>query len=189
MDRPTRRRLLAGASTSLFAAVAGCLTGDGADTRTTATRTTRRPTTTATTEDRTTTATDESTTATTTTEEPATTTTAEPTSTTAEPTTTTTADPEPAVVVAVGPGGATRFDPEETTVSVGDVVEWRWDSDGHNVVLESQPSGADWSGTGDAGTTFDEGYVYSHRFDVAGTYEYECYPHQNLGMVGTVVVE
>jgi len=208
MDRPTRRRLLAGASTSLFAAVAGCLTGgdgdgtlttverpasttESTDTRTRTTRT-EEPTTaepaTATTEEPTTATTEEPTTAestATTTEEP---TTAESTAaTTEEPTTT--AAPEPAVVVAVGPGGATRFEPEEATVSVGAVVEWRWESDGHNVVVERQPSGGDWSGTGDAGTTFDDGYVHSHRFDVAGTYEYVCYPHQNLGMVGSVVVE
>jgi len=190
MVRPTRRRLLAGASTSLFAAVAGCVTGsDGDGTFTTVTRST---TTTTSTDTETTTSTEGPTTTTTeeptATEEPTTTATEKPTATTTEESTTT-AEPEPAVVVSVGSGGSTRFDPEEATVSVGDVVEWRWDSDGHNVVVESQPSNASWSGTGDAGTTFDEGYVYAHRFEVAGSYEYECYPHQNLGMAGSVVVE
>jgi len=95
-----------------------------------------------------------------------------------------------ATVVAVGPGGETRFDPETVTVAAGDTVRWEWDSGGHNVRPDSQPADADWSGTpGGDGDTYGDGYTYEFTFEVAGQYEYYCAPHQSLGMVGTVVVE
>lgn len=92
--------------------------------------------------------------------------------------------------VVVGPDGKNVFDPESVTVSVGDTVTWTWDSDTHNVVVESQPEGANWGGTsGGATETYDQGHEYSHTFDTAGTYEYYCNPHRGLGMEGEVVVE
>lgn len=89
--------------------------------------------------------------------------------------------------ITVGPGGDLVFDPAEVTVSAGTTVEWVWDSSFHTVTPESQPDGADWSGTGTE--TQDEGYTHSHTFDVTGTYEYYCDPHRGSGMVGTLTVE
>jgi plastocyanin len=92
--------------------------------------------------------------------------------------------------VVVGPDGTNVFDSDSLTVAVGETVTWTWDSNTHNVVVESQPDGADWSGTdGGATETYDEGYEYTHTFDTAGTYEYYCSPHRGLGMEGEVVVE
>jgi len=90
--------------------------------------------------------------------------------------------------VTVGPGGNLVFEPAEVYVAPGDTVKWVWDSDGHNVVPESQPDGADWGGTGSASELFDSGYEYEHTFETLGTYEYVCTPHAQAGMVGSVVV-
>ncbi|WP_439026256.1 plastocyanin/azurin family copper-binding protein [Haloarchaeobius sp. DT45] len=100
-----------------------------------------------------------------------------------------TATQEPGTV-AVGPGGNFVFTPEEITVSTGETVTWQWESDNHNVVVESQPDGADWPGTAGGETkVYDKGHTYEYTFEVPGTYEYYCSPHRNVGMVGTVVVE
>jgi len=88
--------------------------------------------------------------------------------------------------VIVGPGGDFTFDPEELTVSTGTTVTFDWDSNFHNVVPTSQPDDADWSGETE---TFDKGHTYEYTFEVAGTYEYVCEPHEGSGMVGTIVVE
>jgi len=88
--------------------------------------------------------------------------------------------------VIVGPGGDFTFDPEELTVSTGTTVTFEWDSNFHNVVPTSQPSDADWSGETD---TFDSGHTYEYTFEVAGTYEYVCEPHEGSGMTGTIIVE
>lgn len=95
-----------------------------------------------------------------------------------------------ATSVVVGPNGDFRFAPSSVTVAVGDVVEWVWSSGGHNVVADSTPEGADWTGTEGAPTAvYDAGHAYSHTFDVAGTYTYYCNPHRGSGMTGEVVVE
>jgi plastocyanin len=65
-----------------------------------------------------------------------------------------------------------------------------WESRGHNVKPADVPAESDWTGTeGDRGTTYPSGHVYTHTFEVAGTYDYVCVPHRTSGMVGTVVVE
>ena len=90
----------------------------------------------------------------------------------------------------VGPGGSLVFEPESVTVSTGETVAWEWDSSGHNVVVDSQPEGGEWTGTdGGSSTTYDQGHTHTFTFDVAGTYEYFCAPHQSVGMRGTIVVE
>ncbi|MFW6376660.1 MAG: plastocyanin/azurin family copper-binding protein [archaeon] len=91
--------------------------------------------------------------------------------------------------VAVGPGGSLVFEPEDLEITPGTTVEWVWDSDDHNIVVDEQPDGADWEGTeGGPGTTYDTGHTYSHTFETTGTYEYACEPHRASGMLGTVVV-
>jgi len=123
--------------------------------------------------------------------EPTPTATPEPTPTaTPEPTPTDTATPEATAAadetVVVGPDGDLVFDPAELRVEVGATVLWRWDSGGHTVTVESQPDGADWRATGQE--THDSGYTHTHTFEVAGTYEYVCLPHESAGMVGSVTV-
>lgn len=90
--------------------------------------------------------------------------------------------------VSVGAFGNLVFDPESLTISPGTTVTFEWESDNHNVVPESQPSGANWEGEGEQGITFDQGHSYSHTFETEGTYEYVCTPHEAAGMVGEIVV-
>ena len=95
--------------------------------------------------------------------------------------------------VRVGPDEQLKFTPgtdRPLTVPAGTEVGFVWESDQHNVVVESQPDGANWAGTpGDPDTVYDEGYEYGHTFDVPGTYEFFCQAHRSAGMVGTIVVE
>ncbi|WP_435349504.1 plastocyanin/azurin family copper-binding protein [Haloarchaeobius sp. HRN-SO-5] len=99
-------------------------------------------------------------------------------------------DEVPENTVIVGPDNTFVFEPDSLTVSPGTEVTWEWDSNTHNVVVESQPDGADWPGTeGGESQTFDEGYVYSYTFEVPGTYTYYCSPHRAQGMQGEIIVE
>lgn len=98
-----------------------------------------------------------------------------------------------AETVEVGPGGALVFDPgtdEPLTVDPGTTVRFVWDSDTHNIAVEEQPERADWEGTpGGPDEVYDEGYEYTHTFEVPGTYEFYCRPHRSVGMEATIVVE
>jgi plastocyanin len=102
-------------------------------------------------------------------------------------TATDTPTPQAELTVSVGPDGNFRFDPEEFTIAVGETVRWVWASPGHNVSPASQPSGAEWPGRDES--TYDAGTTHSYTFEVAGTYEYHCDPHQSVGMVGSFTVE
>lgn len=98
--------------------------------------------------------------------------------------------PEVAAEVAVGTGDGFQFDPESVTVSVGDTIRWVWETRGHNVKPGDIPADADWTGTpGDEGETFQSEYVYAYTFEVAGTYDYYCAPHESFGMTGSFTVE
>lgn len=91
--------------------------------------------------------------------------------------------------VVVGPGGSLVFEAENLQILQGTTVDFVWDSNGHNIVVESQPEGANWEGTeGGAGDLYDEGHEYSHTFETLGTYEYFCAPHKGAGMVGNIEV-
>lgn len=89
-------------------------------------------------------------------------------------------------VVTVGPDGDLRYEPAELEVEVDSTVAWKWDSGGHTVTVQRKPSGADWRGTNLSEK--DAGYVMARTFDVEGTYEYYCTPHQSAGMNGTLEV-
>jgi len=94
-----------------------------------------------------------------------------------------------AQVVRVAADSELTFAPESFEVATGETVRWVWEGGGHNVVPDSTPSGSDWEGTpGGSGDTYDEGYEYSHTFEVAGEYEYYCAPHRSLGMEGSFTV-
>jgi len=94
----------------------------------------------------------------------------------------------PTETVTVGPGGELIFEPADLTIAAGTTVNFAWDSDMHNVVPQSQPEDAGWEGEGEQGVTFDAGHEYSHTFDVTGTYDYVCTPHESAGMVGSIEV-
>jgi len=169
-----RRRFLRTTVLAVGIGLAGC-TGDGAEPTDTTTATTTASTT-------------EPTTATTapTTTEPTTATT-DATTTTTDPTTTTTEEIEADRTVTVAPDGKLRFDPASFEVEVGATVRWEWDGSGHNVSPSSQPDDADWPGDDDS--LYSSGHTHTYTFDVSGTYEYHCVPHQTAGMTGSFRVE
>ena len=87
--------------------------------------------------------------------------------------------------VTVGPEDApTSFDPEELTVEPGTTVVFEWETDNHNIVVDSQPDGAEWEGVEEI---HNAGHTYEHTFEVEGTYEYHCEPHAP-DMSGTITV-
>jgi plastocyanin len=90
--------------------------------------------------------------------------------------------------VKVGPGNNYAFAPGTDStlyIAPGTTVEFVWESDNHNIVPDSQPEDASWEGVPEIHNT---GYEYSHTFEVMGEYHYICEPHENLGMVGDIVV-
>ena len=96
-----------------------------------------------------------------------------------------------------------KFDPETVTVAPGTTVVW--DNVGqieHSVTAyqDKIPDGADYfdSGGFDTEDAARSGYpqgaigggeTYEHTFDVEGTYDYFCIPHESVGMLGTVQVQ
>lgn len=105
-----------------------------------------------------------------------------------EPPSPTPPSPDVAQVVDVG-GDGLRFTPGSFEIVAGDSVLWEWNGSGHNVVPDSIPDGAAWSGSdGGAGTTYDAGHEHLHAFEVAGEYTYYCAPHRSAGMTGFFTV-
>jgi plastocyanin len=90
--------------------------------------------------------------------------------------------------VTVGPGGSLVYSPgtdEPLRIAPGTTVEFVWESDNHNIVVDSQPDEGGWEGHEPLENT---GFSYEHTFETLGTYEYYCQPHQSAGMVGTIEV-
>lgn len=95
------------------------------------------------------------------------------------------------------------FVPDQLTIAAGDTVLWRnVGSVGHSVTAyeDEIPMEAEYFASGGhdteeaARSTYPDGEVaggetYERTFEVAGTYEYFCIPHETAGMVGTVEVQ
>ena len=77
------------------------------------------------------------------------------------------------------------FTPAEITINQGDEIVWTNTQGNHNVNgLQSKfPSNPE-----SFGNAVGSGWVFSHVFNVAGVYDYQCNPHAGLGMVGKVIV-
>ncbi|PSQ51592.1 halocyanin [Halobacteriales archaeon SW_8_65_20] len=101
---------------------------------------------------------------------------------------------------------ANQFRPDSYTARVGETVVWgNPSSRGHSVSAyeEPLPDGAAYfaSGGADSEATAREAFWddsrgrlasgdrYEHTFEVAGEYPYFCVPHEDGGMVATLVVE
>ncbi|WP_310902110.1 plastocyanin/azurin family copper-binding protein [Haloarcula onubensis] len=96
-----------------------------------------------------------------------------------------------------------EFDPKRSTISAGTTVRWRNDSAvGHTVTAYNDeiPSDAAYFASGGfesetaarndiSGGLIASGDTYEHTFELSGTYEYVCIPHESSEMTGTVVVE
>lgn len=77
------------------------------------------------------------------------------------------------------------FLPDVLNISAGDTVIWINTSGDHNVngsqsIFASNPESF--------GNTVGNNWTFIHVFGIAGTYQYQCDPHVNLGMTGTVIV-
>jgi plastocyanin len=88
------------------------------------------------------------------------------------------------IQVQVGAGGL-KFTPQNVTIQVGDIVQWTWAASGHSSTsgIPGSPDGM-W----DSGVQ-NIGFVFSHTFTTAGTFNYFCMPHGACcGMIGSVTV-
>ena len=88
------------------------------------------------------------------------------------------------VFVVTVDGTNLRFSPDTITLKEGDTVNFLWENQllPHNAVEED--------GVFDSGDP-ERNVDYSYTFNVGenGTYQYECEPHADLGMVGTIIVQ
>jgi plastocyanin len=96
-----------------------------------------------------------------------------------------------------------RFAPDSLTIAAGTTVTFvNESSQAHTVTAneETLPGGAAYFASGGfasepaardglAGGIVGQEASYEMTFDVAGTYEYFCIPHESRGMKGTIVVE
>ena len=77
-----------------------------------------------------------------------------------------------------------RFSPETITLTEGDSVRFFWSGEllAHNAV--------ELNGLFDSGEPMrNVDYTYTFEIGENGTYEYVCEPHEEFGMVGTIVVD
>ena len=88
-------------------------------------------------------------------------------------------------VGAEGNGGPFAFGPAAMRIDPGTTVTFEWISDTHNIVVETQPDGADWQGVSSIENT---GFSITHTFETEGTYKYYCQPPLSIGMKGAIVV-
>jgi plastocyanin len=100
---------------------------------------------------------------------------------------------------------AKAFVPVTIEVSLGDTVVWYNNNDRPHTVTaydDAIPDGAEYWASGGFDSeeaardgyqnavrgVIDPGQTYEHTFNVPGTHEYFCVPHEIGGMVGTVTV-
>jgi len=86
-----------------------------------------------------------------------------------------------------------HFDPHVTWVTEGGTVTWRLESGTHTATAyhpdNDQPQLVpDGTAAWDSGTMSETGETYSHTFDTEGVYHYYCKPHEQFGMLATVIV-
>lgn len=104
-------------------------------------------------------------------------------------------DPPPRVDAIVAMEG-TSFTPAAIRIRAGQTVQWRNTSRvDHTVTADKSlaanpanvilPAGAQSFHSGE----IDPGQVWSYTFTLPGTYRYVCLPHEQQGMIGTVIVE
>ena len=103
--------------------------------------------------------------------------------------------PDTTVAFVVTLTDANRFQPMSLTIPKGSTVTWKNSGQVPHTVTDD-PAKAAKQGDAllpDGASPFDSGMLgggqsYTHTFEVTGTYEYFCLPHEMLGMVGTITV-
>jgi len=96
-------------------------------------------------------------------------------------------------VAMVTADGEHHFEPHVVWVENGGTVTWTRDGGSHSATAyhsgNDRPSRVpDGTGAWDSEVISDAGATFERRFDADGVYDYFCRPHEDLGMVGTVVV-
>jgi plastocyanin len=78
------------------------------------------------------------------------------------------------------------FSPATVTIKSGQTVRWTWVNGAHDVV-----SGPNCAGDGKfkSGPVAGAPNTFDFKFDTAGTFEYFCTPHCQMGMKGTIIVQ
>ncbi|MFC6768562.1 cupredoxin domain-containing protein [Natrinema soli] len=98
----------------------------------------------------------------------------------------------------------TEFLPEVYEIAAGDTVVWKNTSEAYHTVTAYEaliPDAADYFASGgyESQTAAYEGWddhggqlgtreTFEHTFEVPGTYEYFCIPHEGAEMIGEIVV-
>jgi len=79
-----------------------------------------------------------------------------------------------------------KFTPADIIIMAGDIVTWTNTDGTHNVdgMISTFPSNPESFGNNVGGP----GWTYSHEFNIPGKYDYQCDPHVQYGMVGTITV-
>ena len=91
------------------------------------------------------------------------------------------------VDVEVDPAGAFhKFRPEVVNINPGDTVRWIW-RNGTHTVTSGNPNTGEQSGLFSSPLRTAP-YQFSYTFNAAGTFDYFCVPHREMGMYGTVNV-
>ena len=84
-----------------------------------------------------------------------------------------------------GPDGENIFEPERIRVDPGTTVVWDWESGNHDLVPTDIPVRSDWEGVDER---YEPPYEHMHTFVHPGEYHYVCSPHEDQGMIGSIVV-
>ena len=79
----------------------------------------------------------------------------------------------------------TSFSPNSLTIEQGDTVTFTNTGGTHNVngTQTTFPSNPE-----SFGNSVGSGWSFFHKFNVPGTYNYQCDPHSGAGMTGTITV-
>ena len=92
---------------------------------------------------------------------------------------------EEATIQVGGDDGENIFEPELVHVDEGTTVEWVWESGNHDIVPTDMPDECGWDGVDER---HEPPYDHDWTFQVPGEYTYVCSPHEDQGMVGTLLV-
>lgn len=87
----------------------------------------------------------------------------------------------------------THFEPHVVEIEPGETVTWTLKSGSHTTTAYAPSNDKpqripDDAEAWDSGTVDEQGITFEHTFETKGIYDYYCRPHENTGMIGSVVV-
>lgn len=83
-----------------------------------------------------------------------------------------------------------HFIPHVVHIEEGGTIEWVLESGSHDTVAYHPDTHGDQQRIPDEGDPWesDEGETFERTFDVEGVYDYVCTPHEEAGMIGSIIV-